>query len=305
MHRDVFRTSELVAAGASYRQLARAVGDTWERTHRGVLVAKASTLANRDLRIALCAVGGDAAISHVSAGRVHRLPGVDGLPGFWRPRAHVDITVPRTRSVRAHSGVELHRHDLESREVVEIAGLPVTSLMRTVLDLLLTQPPELTVVVLDSLLASGRFTAEHLHRLGLRTRGRHGVRRAQQALAMCDARSESPLESLSRIRFVRRGLVPSAIQYEVKNEAGRLVARSDFGFGEPRPWVLGEADGLSIHDVRDARVRDARREEQVRLLGYQVVRWTWGELATNPETIIKRLHSFLALGCPPSLSGVA
>ena len=270
-----------------------------------MLVAKASTLADRDLRIALCAVGGDAVISHVSAGRQHHLTGVDGLPGFWRPFPRVDITVPRTRSVRSHSGVELHRHDLESGDVIEIAGIPVTSLMRTLLDLLLTQPPELTVVVLDALLASGRINAEHLLRLGLRARGRHGVRRAQHALALCDARSESPLESLSRIRFVQRGLVPSAIQYEVKNEAGLLVARSDFGFGEPRPWVLGEADGLSIHDVPAARVRDARREEQVRLLGYQVVRWTWGELATNPDTTVRRVYSFLALGCPPALRALA
>lgn len=109
-------------------------------------------------------------------------------------------------------------------------------------------------------------------------------------------RAESALESLSRLRFLQRGLLPTAIQPVIRSH-GRFVARADFGFGNRAgvPTVLGEADGRSAHNQPGMRLQDSRREERLRLLGFEVVRWDWAELAQDPDAIVARIRAFLAL----------
>jgi predicted transcriptional regulator of viral defense system len=80
-----------------------------------------------DLFVAWLRTGPDAVISHESALAVYELS--DVLPG------EVHVIVPRTAS-RRRKGIRLHTNRLESDEVTRRAGLPVTTVARTIADAL-------------------------------------------------------------------------------------------------------------------------------------------------------------------------
>jgi hypothetical protein len=99
-----------------------------------------------------------------------------------------------------------------------------------------------------------------------------------------DGRSESPGESLSRVALARLGLPAPALQFEVHDGSGLLVGRADFGWEEQR--TLGEFDGKVKYGrllrpgqlSEDVVYQEKRREDALRDLGWQVVRWSWADL---------------------------
>ena len=60
--------------------------------------------------------------------------------------------------------------------------------------------------------------------------GWYGTPQARRVAGFIDARSESVGESFSRVRLDERGLPAPLLQYEVFDELGRLLARSDFAW---------------------------------------------------------------------------
>ena len=104
-------------------------------------------------------------------------------------------------------------------------------------------------------------------------------------------RSESAGESVSRVRISEAGLPSPTPQLEIFDHRGRFVARLDFGCEEKR--TIGEFDGKGKYGEllrpgqmpSDAIVAEKRRENQLRDLGWQVVRWLWADL--YQENVIK------------------
>jgi hypothetical protein len=91
-------------------------------------------------------------------------------------------------------------------------------------------------------------------------------------------------------------------QYEVFDQAGRLVARCDFGWKDK--GTLGEFDGKVKYGMlllkpgqspQDALFEEKRREDLLRDLGWQVVRWTWADLYA-PGALVDRLDRAFARG---------
>jgi hypothetical protein len=68
-----------------------------------------------------------------------------------------------------------------------------------------------------------------------------GIRQARRAVALFDARSESPRESVSRVRLHEDGLTAPEPQQDIFDENGQFVARVDFCWKEQR--TIGEFDG--------------------------------------------------------------
>jgi len=68
------------------------------------------------------------------------------------------------------------------------------------------------------------------------------------------------------------------LQKTVLDPDGAFVARVDFFWDEF--GIVGEFDGMIKYDEggSDAVRREKRREDTLRDLGYEVVRWTWAEL---------------------------
>lgn len=188
----------------------------------------------------------------------------------------------------------MHRHALIASEQTEVEGLPVTTLVRTVADLLLSIPRDPAAVAVESLIFERRLTLDEVADLPLLVRGRHGVRRAIPTLQSIRAGAESPLETLSRLRFSDLGLEASVIQPVIVGPQGEFLGRGDLGFGGMPPVVIGEADGAAVHEGRQMRAHDARREERLRLAGHEVVRWTWDELVSDAPSIVARIRAFAA-----------
>ena len=249
------------------------------RLTRGVAVdtiawnaADAGVRRRTQLEAVLGAVHEHRVLSHRSAGIMW------GLPDTSRhdPRAHV--TAPELD--RTHSGRRVVRHAAPLRpvEIAVIDGRPVTSLLRTVVDIARSCSLEHSVAVLDFVLRQGTLDVATIRRALMAWPSPRGIRRALRALDFADPASESPGESVSRVRVAGDGFPPPILQHWFDTDRGAF--RVDFWW--PRFGVVGEFDGLSKYGGDPERViEEKRREDAVRRQpGVATMpRWTWADLA--------------------------
>ncbi len=220
-------------------------------------------------------LGAGSVLSHLSAAVLHELP----LPGTGLDR--VWVTRDGGGHGRRGSVVHLRRCRLEDDEIVEMDGLPVTSLARTAIDLARLLEIEWGVISCDAAMAAG-VSRDLLRLSAARAQGRPGARRAEKAADFADGRAESPLESVSRLQIQRLGYPPPVLQYPVVN-VGEVLATVDFCWEDAR--LVGECDGAAKYDTllrpgevpADAIMREKRREERIRGASYWLCRWGWRE----------------------------
>ena len=227
-------------------------------------------------------------VSHMSAALLH------GLPTWNDQLARVQLTRGRPGGGKTRPDVLVRGLPLEADQIVHLAGRKVTALPRTVLDLACLLPLTRSVAVGDAALRLGldRIQLESVVADGAR---RTGIGRARIASGMLDMRSESPGESASRVIFQLRGLPAPDLQYEVYAADGRLVGRCDAAWPELR--TLGEFDGRTKYGrllrpgqrSEDVVYAEKLREDALRELGWEVVRWTWADLR-NSDELVRRIE---------------
>jgi very-short-patch-repair endonuclease len=115
------------------------------------------------------------------------------------------------------------------------------------------------------------------------------VRAVRAALALADARSESPKESELRVVLHRAG-IPVVPQHVVEDATGRFVARVDLAV--PAHRVAVEYDG-EWHANRRQLERDRERLNRLREAGWTVVSVTAGMLRT-PQAVVEAVQRELA-----------
>ncbi len=238
--------------------------------------------------------GPGAVISHTSAAAVHDLP-------VWREHLdRVHLTRDRRGGGCTRRWVQVHGAPLDATEIVEVAGRPVTSLARTVVDLGCTLPLVPAVAAGDAALT--RISRGEIMAVLEAQAGRTGIGRARRMATLLDARSESAGESYSRVVFHENRLPAPELQYQVLTPTGNFVARSDFGW--PEFGVLGEFDGRAKYGrmlrrpgqtAEDVLIEEKRREDRLRALGWIVIRWMWSDLI-HPDPLISQLRAALARG---------
>ena len=218
-----------------------------------------------------------AVLSHGSAAVLH------GLPVWSAMVERVHVTRERSGGGQRRSTVHVHGAPLRSGEITMIDGTAVTSLARTVADLGRTVTMERAVAAGDRALALGLHPME-LQQVMLGMKHWPGVRRSRRAANFLDPRSESAGESVSRVRFVREGLPLPEPQQNIRGLDGQVVARVDFLWRAQR--TVGEFDGKIKYgrlltpgqSVEDVIFAEKVREDLLRDLGWQVVRWLWADL---------------------------
>jgi hypothetical protein len=228
------------------------------------------------VRAAVRHLSPDAVVSHVSAAVLH------GLTLWDVPLGRVHVTRCRRSGGRCTKSLHVHTVGLDADEIVEVDGIAVTSVPRTLADLARTLPFEPALVVADAALHRHRATPAAFAEAVARAAGREGSPPARRVAAAADLRAESPGETRSRVAMARVRLPPPALQHEVPE----LRAVTDFYWEEFR--TVGEFDGKTKYgrslrpgeDPGEAVYREKRREDALRDLGLKVVRWTWDELAT-------------------------
>jgi very-short-patch-repair endonuclease len=58
--------------------------------------------------------------------------------------------------------------------------------------------------------------------------------------------------------------------------------------------LIVEVDGFAFHGSRHAFERDRRRDAELLAAGFRVVRFTWRQIAGEPEVVVARLAVLLA-----------
>lgn len=223
----------------------------------------------------------DGVVSHDSAAVLW------GLEIAHRPEQ--TITVGRDRSRARYAGVRVCR--AEVGETVVRDGLRVTSVLRTVLDCAAVLPLHEAVVVADSALRAGLMTKEELVSAARAVRGPN-ARRIRTVATVADERSGSVLESLLRVLLIEAGLAPDELQFVVRDELGRRVARVDFAYVRAR--LVVEADGFEFHRARADYRKDRRRGNACCRADWSVLRFSWEDVRYCPDYVVESVRYELA-----------
>jgi hypothetical protein len=298
---QIWTTGELRERGFSAAELSRRVR-TGElaRLRRGayelpIVEDRAEGVILRHRRLIHATtpqLGPGAVVSHASAAVLH------GLPVWPSAVARVQVTRDRSNGARRRSVLQVYGAALPECDVSVVDGIVVTSVARTVLDLARTLPWEQAVAAGDRALAGGLDPAE-LDEVLARMAHWRGAPQARRVVGVLDPVSESPGESVSRVRFVEQGIPAPTSQFVVVGRRGEQVARADFGWEERR--TVGEFDGkikygrlLRAGDrLEDVVFAEKQREDAIRDEGWQVVRWCWADLY-RPGVIGERLRRAFA-----------
>ncbi len=194
----------------------------------------------------------------------------------------------------------MHSARLAADEITVVDDIQVTTPARTVVDMARSVDFEQAVVIGDSALRKGLTTADELRRHLGRAPHRPGSRKAAKVIEFLDGRSESVAESRCRVAFRRAGLPDPEPQAQVCTDDGACVGRVDFLFAEL--GVIVEFDGKVKYqsELRGRRtaeqvvIAEKIREDQLRALGWLVVRLTWADLE-DPVELVRRIRAAAAI----------
>lgn len=215
------------------------------------------------LAAAVASLPDDVVVSHRSAAAVW---------GLWTPTFYgIEVTSPAgAQGSRYTTGVQrrsvvAHRRLLDPADVVEHAGLRVTTPARTWLDLAPLLDLHDLVAAGDSALIAGADHAEMTERAHALRRTR-GIVAARQAATVLNASSRSRPESRIRAALQFSGLPAPLVNEAVVDPVLGWLGEPDLHYPQARLAI--EYNGADHADV------DRMRRDSVRLLDFQRADWT-------------------------------
>lgn len=207
--------------------------------------------------------GGDATLSHLSAGAFH---------GHGDEPAGAAVHITTTRAIRSRPGVGVHRTcHLDRLDSSRHGLLRVTNRSRTLVDEASLLP-----------FAAFRARADRLKALPVtelaatlsRAPGRPGSTAARRLLAGEDTHAKSVLERRYSF-FCRSHSVPRPTQLNA------WIAGHKADCVHHGERLVIELDGRAYHERRAQMREDRRRDADYQLAGYRILRLTWWDL--EPE----------------------
>jgi predicted transcriptional regulator of viral defense system len=230
---------------------------------------------------AVLACGTDALLSHRSAAAHHGIAEAYGRD--------IDVLVPG-RKVSPRRGIRVHcvrSFDAQDRAVRH--GIPLTSVARTLFDL--------AEVVNARQLRNAWMESERQRLLDIRqvqrlcdgARGRRGTGTCRELLA---DRSEPPdVRSKFELRFP-----PFCDDYAIRRPAFNVAIGP---YVVDALWVrerlVVELDSRAFHNDPAAFERDRKRDADLQVWGYRVIRITWRRLVNEPAAVARDIKALLRL----------
>lgn len=228
----------------------------------------------------------DAAASHES-GAVTL-----GLPLFELPPW--PIATRRQGAWRGGPAGRIRIAPLPAHHLLVVGDVPCTTPARTVVDIAKSASLRHAAVVGDAALRAG-MTREQLRQTLDEVGAWADLGRARIAIPFLDGRSESALESLSRVIMHEYELPPPEPQKLVQGASGKWY-RVDFYWEQFR--LIGEADGkIKYQGVLDdgpspeaAAWQEKLREDDLRDADHPFVRWNYGQMLGQTDKTIARIR---------------
>lgn len=239
---------------------------------------------------AVLAAGDDAVASHMSAA------GLLDLPGFPLNDRWTHVTVPaythrRSSPARIHQTIALPAHH---RRV--IAGVPCTSVARTLFDLCGSIKVRRAERAVDNALARRMVQVPALRRVldDVAEHGRAGSAPLRRLLIERGGRYVAPESELEArfVELVRAHQLPEPERQVDIGDADSWVGRVDFV--SPAARLIVECDGALGHSTLLDRRADTERDRRLRAAGWTVLRFTWTEVTVHPALVAARLRQALA-----------
>lgn len=274
--------AQLDAVGFGDAAIRRRVAGGWlVRRHQGVYQLGVVPARFGDEMAALLAIGPRSALGHWTA------------MGVWAPaerRGVVDViclgeAAGRRRGIRAHRVASLPACDVTTRH-----GLRLTTPARTLVDLAAATPPGDLERLIEEIQVQNLATPNELREAIRRAAGRPGIKKLRK---VADLFLDEPLLTRSEAERRLRELIRTAAlpmpQTNVKRAGWEVDAVWD------RQRLVVEVDGYRYHRPRTRFERDRRKDAQLLLAGYRVLRITWRQLTREPATVVATLAAALAL----------
>jgi very-short-patch-repair endonuclease len=288
--RGVVTWDQLLAVGFEPAGIRRRLADgRLQAVHRGVYAVGHPHLGLQGRWLAaVWAYGEGALLSHRGAAALW------GLAKPWAPV--VDVTAAAGRQgIRRRERIWIHRGRLHPEDRAVRAGIPVTTVARTLFDL--------AEFVSFKRLESAWEEADRLNLLQLRAvegvcergYGRRALRPIRRLLAEARAATitRSPLEDdFATFCHEHRLPMPSFNTRVLGYEVDALW---------PAQRLAAELDSWEFHRHRAAFERDRARDAALQAAGYRTIRITHRRLTNEPATVLKQLRALLRSNAPPSL----
>jgi very-short-patch-repair endonuclease len=269
---------QLLALGFSAKAIERALqaGRLHRTEWRGVYVVGRPELTRFGrLRAALLTCGDDAVLVGDTAG---------GLWRIWKPRdREIHLSLPAVQQRRTRNGIVVHRRALRRKDITRERGIPVTTPLRTMIDL------------------AARATRDEAERLINAADARNLLRADTLRERLSDHRGEPGtkllVEVLDRDTFVlthselERLFLPLAEAAGIgKPESQRRFGpyRVDFWF--PEANLVVECDSLRYHRTTLQQRRDTERDHMHLLAGRKRLRLLHHQIKHEPDRVIELLR---------------
>ncbi len=257
-----FGGAAALAAGLTQNDLARLVSAGYLRHPMTGVYAAAQVPDSLDHRAAVVrlVIPPDGIVTDRTAGWLH------GAPMILAPNDH--LLVPHVSAFVRREGGRLRNEMTDSgqrmmpaSDIVEMAGLRVTTPLRTACDLGRLLHRDHAFAALDMMLRLRAFSRDELIDCVRRFRGYRGVRQLRVFAPLADARSESPGESAVRLRWLDMGSLPRPEPQRPVRGPGWSTYWLDLGVDEL--WFAVEYDGEEFHSSSEQRESDRIRREWV------------------------------------------
>jgi hypothetical protein len=286
-------TSQLDDMGVTSGELRTFIArGVLERVGSGVYaVAGSPATWHQRLAVAVHRGGPLAVVSHRSAAALWRLD-------RYRP-GHVDTTGPWDRG---RTGPDTTRHrstELPARDRTSLAGLPVTTPTRTLIDMGRYVGTARLAAMVDDAVRRELTTFEELHRRcsELARRGRRGISTVHRVLADRPggaATPGSPFETRVQRLLMTAGIPAPVTQHPVACDGITYV----LDLAWPDRLVAVECDGFRFHRTPSQLDWDDRRRNALGLRGWLVHHVTWRQLRDDPDELVEGVRRALRSRAP-------
>jgi very-short-patch-repair endonuclease len=205
-----------------------------------------------------------------------------------RPPSLPEVLTARHRRPK---GVAVHRcRSIHPRDATSWRGVPVTTVPRTIVDLAAAlEPPDLARAFHEAVVKH-HIKPDAVERVLGRRHNWPGAKDLRRVIWGDEPVSLSKLES-SFIALLRQARLPLP-------ETNRQIDGRYVDCRWPAHRLTVELDSYAYHGTRHAWERDIDRERRARARGGEFRRYTWRDVAEDPEPMLKDLRALLSHQLP-------